>query len=297
MHGVYVSQLRLPAPSTIGLLLRDGEPVPVTPNVRLQSRRPAAGRRAGAGAGGDRAAAARRRAAAGRSPPGSARAGPPATIWDTEPVTDAGPTRIRRLSRPGRPRAPCRPCQPPRQVALLAIIAASVVLLDLLTKIIAVAMLTPGESPSILGGLVYFSLIRNPGAAFSMATGMTWMLALVAIAVVVVIIRMAPRLRSTPWAVVARPGAGRRHRQPDRPDLPLTRLPAGPCRRLRLGVRPERRVLPDLQRRRLGDHHRRHQPRRHRAARHRLRRHQSPEAQQRRTTVPEVRRLAGAGAA
>jgi cell volume regulation protein A len=37
MHGVYVSQLRLPSPSTIGLLLRDGEPVNVTPNVRLQS--------------------------------------------------------------------------------------------------------------------------------------------------------------------------------------------------------------------------------------------------------------------
>ena len=75
------------------------------------------------------------------------------------------------------------------------------VALDLLTKIIAVATLTPGESPGILGGLVYFSIIRNPGAAFSMATGMTWILALIAIAVVVVIIRMAPRLRSTPWAV------------------------------------------------------------------------------------------------
>jgi signal peptidase II len=86
-------------------------------------------------------------------------------------------------------------------VALLAVIALSVVALDLITKIIAVALLTPGESPRILGGLVYFSLIRNPGAAFSMATGMTWLLALVAIGVVVVIIRMAPRLRSTAWAV------------------------------------------------------------------------------------------------
>jgi signal peptidase II len=34
-----------------------------------------------------------------------------------------------------------------------------------------------------------------------MATGMTWLLALIAIGVVVVIIRMAPRLRSTPWAI------------------------------------------------------------------------------------------------
>jgi cell volume regulation protein A len=37
MHGVYISQLRLPSPTTIALLLRDGEPVTVTPNVRLQS--------------------------------------------------------------------------------------------------------------------------------------------------------------------------------------------------------------------------------------------------------------------
>jgi cell volume regulation protein A len=37
MHGVYISQLRLPAPSVIALLIRDGEPVPVVPTVRLQS--------------------------------------------------------------------------------------------------------------------------------------------------------------------------------------------------------------------------------------------------------------------
>jgi len=91
--------------------------------------------------------------------------------------------------------------QHPKRFGLAVLIAASVLVLDLITKIIAVATLTPGESPSILGGLVYFSLIRNPGAAFSMATGMTWLLALVAIVVVIVIIRMAPKLRSTPWAV------------------------------------------------------------------------------------------------
>jgi len=91
--------------------------------------------------------------------------------------------------------------QHPRRVGLLAAVAGTVIVLDLLTKIIAVALLTPYESVRILGGLVYFSLIRNPGAAFSMATGMTWLLALVAIGVVVVIIRMAPRLRSAAWAV------------------------------------------------------------------------------------------------
>jgi signal peptidase II len=88
----------------------------------------------------------------------------------------------------------------PRRVGLLAAIAGTVVILDLLTKIIVVATIDPNQPVKVLGGLVYFSLIRNPGAAFSMATGMTWLLALVAIVVVIVIIRMAPRLRSTPWA-------------------------------------------------------------------------------------------------
>ncbi|GAA2012052.1 signal peptidase II [Nakamurella flavida] len=88
-----------------------------------------------------------------------------------------------------------------RRVVLLASLAGAIVVLDLITKIIAVATLTPGVSERVLGGLVYFSLIRNPGAAFSLATGMTWILAVVATIVVIVIIRMAPRLRSTPWSV------------------------------------------------------------------------------------------------
>ena len=89
----------------------------------------------------------------------------------------------------------------PRKVVLLAVIAASVVILDLISKIIIVATIDPNQPIRVLGGLVYLSLIRNSGAAFSMATGYTWILALVAIGVVIVIIRMAPRLRSTPWAV------------------------------------------------------------------------------------------------
>ena len=84
---------------------------------------------------------------------------------------------------------------------MLAAIAVTVLVLDLISKIIVVATVSPGEPIRVLGGLVYLSLIRNPGAAFSLATGMTWVLALVAIGVVVFIIRMAPRLRSTPWAV------------------------------------------------------------------------------------------------
>ena len=90
------------------------------------------------------------------------------------------------------------------RVRLLALLALTVIVLDLATKILVVSVLSestpPAEQPRILGGLVYFSLIRNAGAAFSIATGATWILAVIATAVVIFIIRIAPRLRSGPWA-------------------------------------------------------------------------------------------------
>ncbi|MGW5050128.1 signal peptidase II [Actinokineospora sp. NPDC004072] len=72
---------------------------------------------------------------------------------------------------------------------------------DLVTKVIAVATLEHKEPVEVLGGLVYLQLIRNPGAAFSMATGMTWLLTLVATGVVIGIIWVLPKLRSTGWAI------------------------------------------------------------------------------------------------
>lgn len=86
-------------------------------------------------------------------------------------------------------------------VLLLAVIAATVLAADIVTKVVAVAVLEGREPVELLGGLVYLQLIRNPGAAFSLVTGYTWLLTIVAIGVVVVIIRVARRLRSTGWAV------------------------------------------------------------------------------------------------
>ena len=70
-----------------------------------------------------------------------------------------------------------------------------------MTKVLAVTRLEGREPVELLGGAVYLVLVRNPGAAFSLATGYTWVLSLVAVAVVVVIARIARRLRSTGWAV------------------------------------------------------------------------------------------------
>lgn len=87
-----------------------------------------------------------------------------------------------------------------RRWPLVLALALVIVLVDQVTKVIAVANLTPGISPRVLGGLVYLSLIRNPGAAFSLGTGMTWILALIAVVIVVVIVRISARLRSGWWA-------------------------------------------------------------------------------------------------
>ena len=88
-----------------------------------------------------------------------------------------------------------------RGVALLAGIAAAVVAADVLTKVVAVASLEQRPPLELLGGAVYLVLLRNPGAAWSMATGYTWALTLVALVVVGVIIRIARRLASTGWAI------------------------------------------------------------------------------------------------
>jgi signal peptidase II len=76
-----------------------------------------------------------------------------------------------------------------------------VVLLDLVTKLVVVATIAPGEDIRVLGGLVYLTQWRNAGAAFSFAEGATVLFSLVAVAVAVVIVRTARRLYSTGWAV------------------------------------------------------------------------------------------------
>lgn len=96
---------------------------------------------------------------------------------------------------------PNPPPHTPWRTALLIAIALAVVAVDIVTKALVAANIALGENIRILGGAVYLTQIRNAGAAFNMATGMTWLLAIIAVAVVVFIIRMAPKLRSTPWAV------------------------------------------------------------------------------------------------
>jgi len=91
---------------------------------------------------------------------------------------------------------------PPRRVRVLAGVAAAVLALDVATKLVAVATLSDRPPVRLLGGLLTLREVRNPGAAFSIGSGATIVFTAVALAVVAVIVRTAPRLRSGWWAVV-----------------------------------------------------------------------------------------------
>lgn len=87
-----------------------------------------------------------------------------------------------------------------RYVAVLWSLALIVVVVDQLTKAWAVSALADSRRISLLGHWLGFVLVRNPGAAFSFATGWTWVFTAVAVVVTVVVLRVSRRLGSMWWA-------------------------------------------------------------------------------------------------
>ena len=88
-----------------------------------------------------------------------------------------------------------------RRVAVLFAIAVAVLLLDIATKAIVVATLRPGVPVHVIGDVLEWDLLRNPGAAFSVGTGQTILFTAIAVAVVIYIVRTARKLYSIGWAV------------------------------------------------------------------------------------------------
>jgi signal peptidase II len=86
-------------------------------------------------------------------------------------------------------------------VAVLACTAVLAVVLDQVVKELSTNGLTEGQPVRILGGLIYLSLLRNSGAAFSLGSGYTWVFPLVTLAVIGWIGWMTRKLRSVPWAI------------------------------------------------------------------------------------------------
>jgi len=74
--------------------------------------------------------------------------------------------------------------------------------LDQLSKFLVVSNLTEGEVVPVLGSLLQWQFVRNPGAAFSLASGMTWIFTILAAGVITFIVWFARRIRSIAWAIV-----------------------------------------------------------------------------------------------
>jgi signal peptidase II len=72
---------------------------------------------------------------------------------------------------------------------------------DQVTKWIALEQLADGRVVPVVDGWFSLRLLFNPGAAFSLGEGTTWLFTGVAVVVVVVIVRTARRLGSTRWAL------------------------------------------------------------------------------------------------
>ncbi|TFV98884.1 signal peptidase II [Orlajensenia leifsoniae] len=87
-------------------------------------------------------------------------------------------------------------------LALLAGVALCAYGLDQLSKYLVVNNLTEGETVPVLGPVLQLLFVRNSGAAFSLASGMTWIFTIIASLVIVFIIWFATRIRSKAWAVV-----------------------------------------------------------------------------------------------
>lgn len=91
--------------------------------------------------------------------------------------------------------------RPARRPVLIAGLVVGIVALDQLTKAWVVAALSDGPQ-AIIGETVELRLSRNPGGAFSLLTGFTPLLAVLAVIVTIVLVRVAQRM-TDPVMVVA----------------------------------------------------------------------------------------------
>jgi signal peptidase II len=84
---------------------------------------------------------------------------------------------------------------------VLGAVAVPVYLADQLTKAWVSANLQADQPRDLIGSVLQLNLTHNAGAAFSIGTGLTWVLTTIACAVVVFVIVAARRLGSRGWAL------------------------------------------------------------------------------------------------
>lgn len=89
-----------------------------------------------------------------------------------------------------------------RTILLLAGVAVIVFAGDQFTKHLVETTLPSQRVVPVFGEFLQWYYVRNSGAAFSFASGMTWIFTVLAASVLVFIVWYAPRIRAVVWAVM-----------------------------------------------------------------------------------------------
>jgi signal peptidase II len=89
----------------------------------------------------------------------------------------------------------------PRALGIALAVASCGLILDQITKTLAIAHLSPGSRVPLIADVLSLFLVRNPGAAFSIGSGSAWVFTVIGALAAAVIIGVAVRLRGIPWGI------------------------------------------------------------------------------------------------
>lgn len=89
----------------------------------------------------------------------------------------------------------------PRALGVALAVAALGLILDQVTKMLAIAQLTPGSRVPLIADVLSLLLVRNPGAAFSIGSGAAWVFTVIGALAAAAIIGVAVRLRGIRWGI------------------------------------------------------------------------------------------------
>ena len=91
---------------------------------------------------------------------------------------------------------------------LILAIASPIIFFDRVTKVWAEGNLEFGRPEEVIGSLLQFNLVYNPGAAFSILTDATWVFTVFATCFTIFVISFAHRIETLPWKIAAGMGLG-----------------------------------------------------------------------------------------
>ncbi|MFT8592251.1 MAG: signal peptidase II [Bifidobacterium sp.] len=92
--------------------------------------------------------------------------------------------------------------RPRRSVAVFSCVALLGLVLDRVSKLLALRYLSLTESRTVIPHLLSLRLLRNPGASLGFGSNSTWVISVLAIVACIVIAAIACRATSMAWIVV-----------------------------------------------------------------------------------------------